>query len=86
MLLAVFSFVPVALAFFLIVFGVPGRPLLAPRPRNLALVGAAALVFGPIAQIVLGFAGWLALLGLLVCCLLLGASLGGPPRRRALQE
>ena len=40
----------------------------------------------PGALCLLGLAGWLLLIGVLVVCVLLAAALGGPPRRRALQE
>ncbi len=85
MLLAVLSLIPVGLGLFLLAFGVPGRPFLEPRTRNIVAVGATALLLGPVAQLVLGFAGWLLLIGVLVVCVLL-AALAGPHGRRALQE
>ena len=85
MVAALLSTVPLALGLFLIAFGVPGRPFLAPTRRNLLLVAAAAVVLGPVAQLALGFLGWLLLTGVLVVGTVLGAAFG-PPRRRALQE
>ena len=85
MVAALLSTVPVALGLFLIVFGVPGRPFLAPTRRNLLLVATLAVVLGPVALLVLGFVGWLLLIGVLVLSTVLGAAFG-PPRRRALQE
>jgi len=84
-LLALVTLVPLALGMYLLVFGVPERPFLAPTPRNLAGVGIAAVVVGPVAQLLLGFGGWLVLIGLLVGCVLLVAGLG-PGGRRALHQ
>src|SRR3712207_3232925 len=49
-MLALLSLIPVGLGLFLLAFGVPGRPFLAPRPRNLGVVGIAAVLLGPVAQ------------------------------------
>ena len=86
MFLAVLSLIPVGLGFFLLAFGVPGRPFLSPTPRNLAAVGAAAVILGPVAQIALGFAGWLALMGIVIIGVVLATGMKNPPRRGALQE
>lgn len=86
MFLALLTLIPVALGLFLLAFGVPGRPFLKPRRRNLAAVAAAAVLLGPVAQLTLGFAGWLALIAVLVLLALLGAALSGTPRGGALQE
>lgn len=82
---AVLSLVPVGLGLFLLVFGVPGRTLLAPTPRNLVAVAVVAVVVGPVALFALGFLGWLAVIALLVGAVLFGAGLR-LPRRGALQE
>ena len=86
---ALLSTVPVALGLFLLAFGVPGRPFLSPAPRNLVLVGVAAVALGPVAQLALGFGGWLSLIGALVAGTVVGAAIGAavrPPRGGALQE
>lgn len=81
MLIALVSLAPVALGLFLLTFGLPGRPFLEPVPRNLAAVGAAALLIGPVAQLVLGLTGWLVLIALLVTAVIAAAGLGGHRRR-----
>ncbi len=86
MLLAVLSLIPVGLGLFLLAFGVPGRPFLAPRTRNLVAVGLAAVLLGPVAQLVLGFAGWLALMGIVIVGVVLATGMKNPPRQGALQE
>ena len=84
-MVAVLSLVPVGLGLFLLVFGVPGRTLLAPTPLNLAGVGLVALIVGPVALLALGVVGWLVVIALLVGTVLVTAGLK-PPRRGALQE
>ena len=84
-MLELLSLVPVGLGLFLLAFGVPDRPLLAPTPRNLAAVGAVSLAAGPVALIALGFLGWLVVIALIVCGAVLAAGLK-PPRSGALQE
>lgn len=74
------SLVPVGLGLFLLAFGVPERRLLAPKPRNLILVGVLAVLVGPVALIGLGVAGWLTLIALFVAAVLLTAGLE-PPRQ-----
>ena len=77
-MIAVLSLVPVGLGLFLLVFGVPERRLLAPRPRNLVLVGVLAVLVGPVALLSLGVAGWLTVIALLVAGVLLTAGLEPP--------
>ena len=84
-MLELLSLVPVGLGLFLLAFGVPDRPLLAPTPRNLAGVGLVALIVGPVALLALGLVGWLVVIALLVGTVLVAAGLK-PPRRGALQE
>jgi hypothetical protein len=84
-LLAFITSLPLALAMVLLAFGLPDKPLLSPGPRNYFVVGAAAVLLGPIAQLELGLVGWFAMLGVLVAGVLLVAGLG-PPRDRAVQE
>jgi len=84
-MVALLSLVPVGLGLFLLVFGVPGRTLLAPTPRNLAGVGLVAVVVGPVAMLALGLLGWLVVIALLVGAVLVAAGLK-PPRRGALPE
>ncbi|HEX8104222.1 MAG TPA: hypothetical protein VF533_16505 [Solirubrobacteraceae bacterium] len=86
MLLALLSLIPVGLGLFLLAFGVPGRPLLQPTPRNLAAVGGAAFLLGPVALMTLGVAGWLALMGVTIVAVVLATGLRNPPRRRPLPE
>jgi hypothetical protein len=78
--IALVSLIPVGLGLFLLAFGVPERRLLAPKPLNVAFVGAVAVLVGPVAMITLGVAGWLTLMALLVAGVLLAAGLE-PPRR-----
>jgi hypothetical protein len=78
--IAVLSLVPVGLGLFLLAFGVPERRLLAPKPRNMALVAVLSVVVGPVALLTLSFAGWLTLIALLVAGVLLTAGLE-PPRQ-----
>jgi len=82
---ALLSTVPVGLCLFLLAFGVPGRPFLSPTPRNLVLVALAAVAIGPVAQLLLGFGGWLALIGAVVAGTVVGAGVRAP-RRDALHE
>jgi len=82
---ALLSTVPVGLCLFLLTFGVPGRPFLSPTPRNLVLVAVAAVAIGPVAQLLLGFGGWLALIGAVVAGTVVGAGVR-VPRRDALHE
>ncbi len=84
-MVAILSIVPVGLGLFLLVFGVPGRTLLEPTPRNLAGVGLVAVIVGPVALLVLGLLGWLVVIALLIGAVLITAGLK-PPRRDALQE
>jgi hypothetical protein len=84
-LLAFITSLPLALALVLLAFGLPDKPVLAPGPRSFFMVGAAAVLLGPIAQLQLGLVRWFAMLGVLVAAVLLVAGVG-PPRRRTLQE
>lgn len=84
-MLAVLSLIPVGLGLFLLVFGVPGRTLLEPTPRNMAGTGLVAVVVGPVALMAVGFVGWLAVIALLVGAVLLSAGLK-PHRPGALPE
>jgi len=84
-MLALLSLVPVGLGLFLLAFGVPGRPLLAPTPRNLAVVGAVSVATGPVALLALGFLGWLVVIALVVCAAVLATGLR-PGRSEALPE
>ncbi len=86
MLLAVLSLIPVGLGLFLLAFGIPGQPILAPTRRNLVAVGLAALVLGPVTLLTLGVTGWLALIAVAIIGVVLLTALKNPPRREALQE
>lgn len=84
-MIALLSVVPVGLGLFLLAFGVPERRLLAPNPRNMAVVAVASAVVGPVALIGLGVAGWLTLIALLVAGVLLTAGLQ-PPRHKSAEQ
>ena len=79
---ALLTLVPTGLVIGLLAFGEYGtRRAPDPNPAAMMLVAAVAILFGPVATLLLGFFGWLVLIAVIVGVLIIAAMLREPPQR-----